>query len=266
VTEIPEHLLKRSKERRAALGLPGGEGGDAPAPAGDAPVPAESAPAETAPVAARAAAAPVPAAPPPPPPPPPPHVQAAQNRKRIPYWAMPVIVLLPLWAVIYYNAVKVPPVNDDVLTQGAAVYASGGCGGCHGPTGAGGTGPQLSGGEVLKTWPDPVGMMQWIHLGANAWTDDAAKADYGDPKRPGGPHNTAMHTATMPGFTDLSAADLAAVTRYVRETLSGAPDETDVVTEELAQTAIDDAGKGQLVYKNVKPDPARIKASTPSSG
>lgn len=262
MTEIPEHLLKRSKERRAALGLPGGEGGDAQAAAGDAPVPAEAAPVETAPVAARAAAAPVPAAPPPPPPPP--YVQAAQGRKRIPFWAMPVIALLPLWAVIYYNAVKVPPQNDDVLAQGATVYAA--CSGCHGPTGAGGSGAQLNQGEVLKTWPDPKGMMQWIHLGATDWTGSTSKADYGDPKRPGGPHNTATHEAVMPAFGDLSAADLAAVTRYVRETLSGAPDETDVVNEELAQSAIDDADKGSLVYKNQKPDPARIKASTPSSG
>jgi mono/diheme cytochrome c family protein len=272
LTEIPEHLLKRSKERRAALGLPGGEGADAaPAPAEGAPVaaaesapaPAEGASAETAPVAARAAT-PEPAAPPPPPPPPPPYVQAAMRRHRIPYWAMPVIVLLPLWAVLYYNSVKVPPKNDDVLAQGAAAYAA--CSGCHGGSGEGGSGPKLSDGEVLKTWPDPKGMMQWIHLGANAWTDNAANAVYGDPDRPGGPHDTGMHAAIMPAFGDLSAADLAAVTRYIRESLSGGPDETDVVTEELAQEAIDDATDGKLVYKNEDPDEARVKASTASSG
>jgi mono/diheme cytochrome c family protein len=264
VTEIPEHLLRRSKERRAALGLPGGEGGDAaPPPAGDAAGSGEAAPAETAPVAARAARV-EPAAPPPPPPPPPPYVQAAQRRRRIPFWAMPVIALLPVWAVLYYNSVKVPPQNDDVLAQGGEIYAA--CTSCHGPTGGGGTGPQLSNGEVLKTWPDPKGMMQWIHLGADAWTDNQANAIYGDPKRPGGPHNTGTHGAVMPGFTDLSASDLAAVTRFVRETLSGAPDESEVVNEDLAQEAIDDAGKGKLVYKNEKPDAKRVKASTPSSG
>jgi hypothetical protein len=32
VTEVPEHLLRRSRERRAALGLGGGEGGFIGAP------------------------------------------------------------------------------------------------------------------------------------------------------------------------------------------------------------------------------------------
>ena len=51
MAEVPEHLLKRSAERRKQLGLPGGEGADdAPAEVTDAPVetPAE----EAAPVAA----------------------------------------------------------------------------------------------------------------------------------------------------------------------------------------------------------------------
>jgi len=53
VTEIPEHLLKRSQERRKALGLPAGddEAGDAAPAAAE-----EAAPAEVAPVAAEAAA------------------------------------------------------------------------------------------------------------------------------------------------------------------------------------------------------------------
>jgi hypothetical protein len=61
VTEIPEHLLQRSKERRRALGLPvPGEEGEEVAPAAEAP--AEAAPAEGAP-AETPAAAPPPAAP-----------------------------------------------------------------------------------------------------------------------------------------------------------------------------------------------------------
>ena len=40
------------------------------------------------------------------------------------------------------------------------------------------------------TWPDPKAMMQWIHLGADDWTGTAGRAPYGDPDRPGGPHNT----------------------------------------------------------------------------
>jgi quinol---cytochrome c reductase cytochrome c subunit, bacillus type len=63
MAEVPEHLLKRSAERRKALGLPvpGEEGGDAPAadaPAPDAPAGAETAaPAAEAPAAAASAPA-----------------------------------------------------------------------------------------------------------------------------------------------------------------------------------------------------------------
>jgi hypothetical protein len=49
MAEVPEHLLRRSAERRKALGLPGGEGGDegeAPPAAADAPSEGETAPAE----------------------------------------------------------------------------------------------------------------------------------------------------------------------------------------------------------------------------
>ncbi len=55
MAEVPEHLLRRSAERRKALGLPGGEAADdAPADAGtDAP--AEAPAEEAAPVAASAA-------------------------------------------------------------------------------------------------------------------------------------------------------------------------------------------------------------------
>ena len=97
-------------------------------------------------------------------------------------------------------------------------------------------------------------MMQWIYLGANDWTGTSRPTDYGDPDRPGGPHNTGELGQVMPGF-DLSAEELAAVTRYVRETLSGGPDETEIVTEELGRprpwTSADD---GELIYKNAEPD------------
>ena len=48
MTEVPEHLLKRSQERRKALGLPvEGEEAEAAAPEGDA-APVEAAPAAAA--------------------------------------------------------------------------------------------------------------------------------------------------------------------------------------------------------------------------
>lgn len=250
MTEIPEHLLKRSKERRAALGLPGGEGGSGDAggsaSGGDAPKAAVE----------KAAPAPAPAKveekPPPPPKPKPAYIQAAEKRKRIPYWAMPVIALLPVWAFVYAEGISPPPNTDEALVHGAEVYNS--CQGCHSPTGAGsGSGAQLNDGEVLKTWPDPVAMMEWIHLGGIEWTGTSGPADYGDPNREGGPHNTGTVSGNMPPFKDLSAEDLAAVTRHIRETLSGeapASPEVQELYETWAETAIENAEEGTLIYKD----------------
>ena len=89
VTEIPEHLLKRSRDRRAALGLGGGEarGREAAAEAAPRRTPATTAaatPAAAAPSgpAGRKAAAAPPA--PPPPKPDPPYVAAAKSRREDP--------------------------------------------------------------------------------------------------------------------------------------------------------------------------------------
>ena len=93
VTEIPEHLLKRSRERRSAIGK-GDDNAEAaestpsttPATtASSAPATTSSAPAATGP--APRTAAPEPAAPPPPKPEPV-YVQAEKQRKKIPFWAM----------------------------------------------------------------------------------------------------------------------------------------------------------------------------------
>lgn len=268
MTEIPEHLLKRSKERRAAMGLGDGagegDGGDSGGAAPDAsaagPAPGSATPEATAPKST----APAPLSRPEPPPPAKPlpaYVRAAHARRRIPFWAMPVVALLPLWAFIYANSVTTPEVSDEAITLGEEVY--GACAGCHGGSGAGGTGAQLSGGEVLKTFPDPQAMMEWIHLGADEWTGTTGDAPYGDPAREGGAENTGTLPAKMPAF-DLDATELAAVTRYVREELSGeaTPDEATIGEYEVwAQDALDQAEKGVLIYKGgEKPSAERIKA------
>ncbi len=254
MTEIPEHLLKRSKERRAAMGLPGGESGsgDAGSSGGDAPA-AEVAKAAPAPAPAK-----VEEKPPPPPKPKPAYIQAAEKRKRIPFWAMPVLVLLPVWAFLYADSVTTPPVGDEGLAIGEEVYAS--CAGCHGATGGGGSGPQLSDGEVLRTFPDPVAMMEWIHLGADDWVGSAT-GTYGDPEREGGPHDLSTHAAKMPGFPDLTADELVGVTRFIRETLSGeapASPELQELYHEWAETAIENAETGELVYRNAEADQERV--------
>ena len=94
MTEIPEHLLKRSRERRQALGL-SSEGGEA---GSDAPAASADAPATTTPAAAPAPAAratpPTPAAPPPPKPVPA-YVQAAQRRRATRRAALVTVVCHP---------------------------------------------------------------------------------------------------------------------------------------------------------------------------
>ena len=76
VTEIPEHLLKRSKERREAAS--GGASSDSGA---STPATTSSAPAIAKPTAPVVASAPAPK-------PDPSYVVAAKTRKKIPFWAM----------------------------------------------------------------------------------------------------------------------------------------------------------------------------------
>jgi mono/diheme cytochrome c family protein len=221
VTEIPEHLLKRAAQRRAAM-----TGGDAPADA-----PADAAPAAGAPAAdAPAAAAPAKKAPAPLPSldaepakvvPDIPVVAAAKARKRVPYWATALLASMPLWAFMYYFSIAEPPAQSTgALAMGAEVYSAK-CAACHQPAGQGGaTGQKLSEGEVLKTFADPLTMVHWIAYGY----EDGARADgtYGDLDRPGGPHNVDMVAGNMGAWRDLiSAEELAAVTIYIREELSG---------------------------------------------
>jgi len=171
LTEIPEHLLKRSRERRAALGLGGDE-----APAGASEAPAD-APAEAAPApAAAAAATPEPArataveeAKAAPPPPEPVYIQAAKRRKRIPYWAMPVLAALPLWGYIYVRTLEPPPTGEsDPLVLGAETFGAN-CAQCHGAGGDGGSGPAFTDGAVVATWPDWRDHVMWVRLGSENW-------------------------------------------------------------------------------------------------
>lgn len=175
MTEIPEHLLKRSKERRQSLS---GDG---------APAASESTQVEKAAAAAPAKAS-APAAPsaPPPPPPDPEYVVAAKRREKIPFWAMAALSLLPLWAFLYFLALQ--PKEETVegpMAIGAGVYGS--CAGCHGAAGQGGAGRVLHQGEVMKTFPKIEDMINFVYTGSQAFV--AAEIPvYGDPNREGGAH------------------------------------------------------------------------------
>jgi mono/diheme cytochrome c family protein len=216
LTEVPEHLLRRSRERREALGLGGGEGGGESAPAAPAPAAAsETAPAEAAP-AAPAAAEPVPPPEPEPAPPPPPYVQAAYERSRIPVWAMPVLIVLPLWALLYASTLDTSEeAASGILEQGAQLYSAN-CATCHGGSGGGGVGPQLSNGEVVLTFPEAEDQLKFVTEGSQAIKGE----EYGDPDREGGAH--VAETGQMPAWGDvLSPEEIQAVVTHERVVFGG---------------------------------------------
>ena len=215
MTEVPEHLLQRSRERRAALGLGGGEAGEAAPAPDDAGGGAEVEPAAAA-ATPEPAAAPVEVEPAPPEPVPP-YVEAALERKRIPIWAMPVLASLPIWAIFYVGTLGTPGAgDDDPLAQGAELYAAN-CASCHGSNGGGGVGPQLSDDEVLLTFPGEEGFAAQVAFVAEG-SGPLSGEIYGDPDRPGGPK---VATGGMPAFGDsLTEEEIALIVLHERSTLS----------------------------------------------
>jgi mono/diheme cytochrome c family protein len=223
VTEVPEHLLKRSQDRRAALGLGGGgDSGGSAAPAASDSTAVEAA----ASAAPAAAAAPVPEIPKEPEPVPA-YVEASLERKRIPIWAMPVLAFLPVWAVIYAQTLSQPPKTElSQLDKGAEVFSQ--CAGCHGSSGGGGAGRKLSEGEVLKTFPNIAHQLEFIRLGSAGFEG----VEYGNPDREGGAHKgLSFSGSAMPTFSKLTDAELLEVARHERETLSGEEGDFEVDAE-----------------------------------
>lgn len=212
MTEVPEHLLARSRERRAALGLgggaPAGPSGDAAAPSASAATPATVArPAAPAPVAAAPAvieeAKPVPA-----------YMTPAAARARIPVWIIPVLAFLPFWGILYIGAFGSRH-HAEALTGaelGAEIYRAQGCAACHGAAGEGGVGPALADGEAAKTFPAEEDHAAWIRSGSTG----VRGQPYGDPDREGGQR---VATGGMPAFGSLSDEEVAAVVLYEREEL-----------------------------------------------
>lgn len=206
LTEIPEFLLKRSKERRAAL--------SGQAPAADAPADGavtSSQAVEAAPTAAAAQAGPVvavvaPVAP---------YVTAAKTRTRIPRWAMPVVALLPIWGVLYAVTLEAKPSGaTGPVAAGKTLYEAN-CLGCHGATAGGGVGRQLSNGEVNKTFLTAEEQVAFVQTGSKIY--DAKP--YGDPDRPGGARQGGSYSKGqyMPSFSAvLTQEQIASIVCYER--------------------------------------------------
>ena len=213
MTEVPEHLLRRSRERRAALGLPGGEGGD------DAPPAAESsAPATTSGGVAPAAASAAPAVPTEPafvePVPKAGYLRVQEyKRQRIPVWALGGLVALPFWGILYFGAFGERGAHEEVAVDGEAIYGSN-CASCHGAAGEGGVGPALAEGESVLTFPEPEAHIAWVEQGSTS----VKGQPYGDPNREGGQRIAA--SGGMPPFQGtLSAEEIEAVVAYERDEL-----------------------------------------------
>lgn len=220
MTEVPEHLLQRSRARHAALGLGGDEGGAAPVPAS---------PTETAPAATTAAAAPVPVVEPEPEVPAivPPYIEAARRRKKMPFWAVPVVAFTPIWVLIFALTLDKPtPKEPGPLALGAATYTS--CSACHGGGGEGGVGPQLNDGKVLETFPKFADQLYWVMQGTQGFKNQGLTTYGTGVKKP-------LDAGNMPSWADaLTAEQLIGVVRHEREKLSGEKFDPKVYDETLA--------------------------------
>jgi mono/diheme cytochrome c family protein len=213
VGEVPEYLLQRSRDRRAALS------GQAPAGAPSAPARVETASGAPAPVVPAAMA-------PPPPPPDPAYVVAAKTRRKIPFWAMATLSMLPLWAFLYLIAVRPSEKQPEgPLAVGAVAY--GACASCHGANGSGGAGRALWQGEVLKTFPEIEDMLNFVYTGSQPFVS-AGLAVYGDPARAGGAHAPLSYNGNaMPAQGEkwgggLSYAEILGVVCHERYVVGGA--------------------------------------------
>ena len=158
----PEHLLKRSKERRAAIGGEEAPAGDSARAAGEA--------VEATPAGARS---PWPrrSRPPPSPSRSPsrcgPRWRRAMSRKKIPFWAMPVLVALPLWAFVYQATLEPAPTGElTPVEEGGEVYVASACAGCHGAGGGGQLQRPGAHRRSSRRCPTTATSMMWVRLGS----------------------------------------------------------------------------------------------------
>ncbi|WP_419842562.1 c-type cytochrome [Candidatus Poriferisodalis sp.] len=227
MTEVPEYLLERSRQRRIALGVladdGSGDGGGSAAGSATAAATPAAGPTQAQMIAAARESAQLEAEPEAPPDPL--WVISARRRHRIPIWVLPVLFCLPLWAFVYVQLTEPPPEPITALNEGATTYAVR-CASCHGGDGSGSdgglVGRPLWNGEVLLTFPSlGESFLEWLAVGSEGI---GLGQVYGDPNRPGGARVSggSSNAAAMPAFGDvLNEHQLYAVARYVREVIGG---------------------------------------------
>ncbi len=156
---------------------------------------------------------------------------AAKRRKKIPLWAVPIFPALLVWGIIYVNGVTNPPASAATPdSMGGATYGLK-CGGCHGATGGGGSGPAFAGGDLLKVFPTWEEQVKWVDVGSSNWTQVTGSATFGETGKKVDPGKV------MPGFgplgdSSLSCSEILLVVRYEREHFAGA--DPDAKLNELA--------------------------------
>jgi mono/diheme cytochrome c family protein len=215
VAEIPEHLLARSKARRAAVSGEGGGDAATPAAASPAAASASATPATTSAApsasakAAAAAAVPVSA-------PKPPVVKGLVFAKMS---RVALMAGVPLWAFFYAGVFAVPASTTETPAQiGASIFSSQ-CATCHLANGAGkeggGVGRPLWNGMAEMTFPKLEQQLAFVRHGSCE-----KGVPYGNPKRADGEH---VALGGMPAFPDLTAEQIQYVLEYERTELSGKP-------------------------------------------
>lgn len=231
MTEIPEHLLKRSRDRKADAG------GASSEPASSSSVPATTTPAAPA-VAPSEVAPKVEVAPDPP------YIAAAKSRQRIPSWAMATLALMPIFFFMYIRGLQPQEVEaSGPIAIGIENYGS--CASCHGADGGGGAGRVLSNGESMKTFPHIEDMLLWVYAGTEAW-EAAGIESYGDPGREGGAHAPRSYNGSvMPAQGAeyggaLTEYEILGVVCHIRYDISGA-DEAGDWAEEYAKWCSEDS-------------------------
>ena len=202
VTEIPEHLLKRSRERRSAIGLGGDDGGEAPADA----TPQPRRPRRRRPPATPRRRPP-PAARRPPAGCRPPAASRRQARPAVRRRGQgtaedPVLgdghaQPHAVWAFMYVRARSPSPeVVAGPLGVGAEVYAS--CASCHGADGGGGVGRPFTDGEVLQTFPHIEDQLRFVYYGTESY-NAAGVDDLRQPRPRRRPHVTGSSASCRAG-------------------------------------------------------------------
>jgi mono/diheme cytochrome c family protein len=132
---------------------------------------------------------------------------------------MPVVGLLPLWAFMYAKAMEPPKVTlKGPVGLGQAIFESK-CASCHGASGEGGVGYQLSGGEVEKSFDKITDQFSFVYTGNKPY----AGKPYGTGRHIGGQRGApgAMPAWGTNAGGELTDAQVVAVVCFERFGLGG---------------------------------------------